>query len=1357
MTKTEILQAIEDRITAQWEEGSITPVILGEILAETIEWLDARSANQILSGSGAPSSSLGNNGDFYVDLAGVFYGPKTSGSWGAGVGLIGESITPEWVVKAGGYRKDSRVRNSNYEEFLSLENNNTAPLSDNTKWKSAGKNYDSVLGTATQSNSVVPFIPMNPVGATVSNTATVGNFIYANHALLNGKYIDSVDILVNTPGTLTINRVKNAGNSSFEIVESIVLNLEADKTRYYIGKQLASDETLSVGAVTDTGKFVYSTTLGPNPVGGIFRQRNHSTGVWANSSGTTDLNIGFNVIAPKEVSNVLNALKDKVAELEKHAGSLEGKKVGIVGDSISTYTGYIYGGNSSYYPTNNVQSVMLTWWWLFKQSTKANLVLLDAWSGSRVVASSSGNLPTRLGRPTADLDYLFFFMGTNDLGNNAALGDIDTETEFTLTQFTDSYNNALVTWLNALPDTKIIAFTLLPRFTGEALYTNTNGLTYVDFSNRIKELCSLYHVPYIDLSGIGLTTGNHTTYLTDGLHPNAAGMELLAKYILTHLPKVAKVERDKYIRVWDGTDKDNGLTYPAKRLYSNTLYTAKRGVTIYKTELPGISPKWEITIQSGDNGFINHLGKNTTPIVTSVIEAGTFTAEYYNKTTGSTRVRLKLPIFKPNLVYIQVTGPTGSYQWSVKQYDHVSNQVKDSGWLDPGKIYLMDRNSDFASLVFRKTTDANVSVAEVNAAGLTLHTYYDMEPKQDAFTQVIDNLVQGTINAVGSVGTSTTRVRTNQLISTLSRAKELELTVAGFGFWLYKYYPDGTYVENTKYVGPAKVKLVQGYLYRFNVTVEPDTGVTLTPAEVNGKFKISTTSTVKQVAEYKTMLYSIFSQGGWGTAMIKVSSTNGAYLTRLGTKDKLKPLSLEANKLITVYGPTSGFEVGVLRKTSDGTIVDSGWQKFPYSFSLQGYVEYTISITKDPSGNISMEDINTPEFYLVEPFTNTELATAIRNSLSGTTEDVGLTPSESSRIVRSPFAPVQIIAHRGFHELAPENSLDAYEHAGRMGFEMAECDFAPTSDGELILMHDTTINRTMRNAADYSEIATSINPSTKTLAELRSNYVLASDNPKYRRPVPTLEEFFIMCRDWGLYPLPEIKTGTNTDVTKAYEIGCKIMGKDNFAFCSSSNSLLDHARSLSENIPLYYIGGSILGTSHGTTGKSRENPNNVWYAAATNVTKELTDAYHAKGMKVGVWTISPASFESEYEKGVDIIAGDRLGANIKNPKVLLSSDNTFTDFTHNGTVTNNKLILTNGKVLSWTESQAIMLGNIFVRIRFKGALTVATPNLADSVTSEGFTTKTWQVAIDNKIPSLTITSSSNDTEIEEIYYKYNKC
>ena len=46
----------------------------------------------VWSGSGAPAAGLGVNNDFYIDkTAWAIYGPKTAGAWGAGTSLIGPS------------------------------------------------------------------------------------------------------------------------------------------------------------------------------------------------------------------------------------------------------------------------------------------------------------------------------------------------------------------------------------------------------------------------------------------------------------------------------------------------------------------------------------------------------------------------------------------------------------------------------------------------------------------------------------------------------------------------------------------------------------------------------------------------------------------------------------------------------------------------------------------------------------------------------------------------------------------------------------------------------------------------------------------------------------------------------------------------------------------------------------------------------------------------------------------------------------------------------------------------------------------------------------------------------------------
>ncbi len=53
----------------------------------------------------------------------------------------------------------------------------------------------------------------------------------------------------------------------------------------------------------------------------------------------------------------------------------------------------------------------------------------------------------------------------------------------------------------------------------------------------------------------------------------------------------------------------------------------------------------------------------------------------------------------------------------------------------------------------------------------------------------------------------------------------------------------------------------------------------------------------------------------------------------------------------------------------------------------------------------------------------------------------------------------RVCAHRGFNTIAPENSMPAFGAAVAMGAEEIEFDLWPTKDGEIISLHDATLDR----------------------------------------------------------------------------------------------------------------------------------------------------------------------------------------------------------------------------------------------------------------------------------------------------------
>ena len=81
-------------------------------------------------------------------------------------------------------------------------------------------------------------------------------------------------------------------------------------------------------------------------------------------------------------------------------------------------------------------------------------------------------------------------------------------------------------------------------------------------------------------------------------------------------------------------------------------------------------------------------------------------------------------------------------------------------------------------------------------------------------------------------------------------------------------------------------------------------------------------------------------------------------------------------------------------------------------------------------------------------------------------------------------------AHRGVSSEYPENTIPAFAAAARQGYQIIELDPLFTADGECVVFHDKTLNRTCRNS-DGSEIADKIPLAELTFEELAA-WVISS-------------------------------------------------------------------------------------------------------------------------------------------------------------------------------------------------------------------------------------------------------------------------
>jgi len=111
-----------------------------------------------------------------------------------------------------------------------------------------------------------------------------------------------------------------------------------------------------------------------------------------------------------------------------------------------------------------------------------------------------------------------------------------------------------------------------------------------------------------------------------------------------------------------------------------------------------------------------------------------------------------------------------------------------------------------------------------------------------------------------------------------------------------------------------------------------------------------------------------------------------------------------------------------------------------------------------------------------------------------------------------------IIAHRGASGYAPENTMSAFQTALTMGADAIEVDVQQTSDGNIIIIHDDTLDRTTNGTGKVAE---------KSYKELQSLDAGSWFNPKFSgERIPLLRDFFELIHK-KVHAIIEVKYGSS--------------------------------------------------------------------------------------------------------------------------------------------------------------------------------------------------------------------------------------
>jgi glycerophosphoryl diester phosphodiesterase len=242
-----------------------------------------------------------------------------------------------------------------------------------------------------------------------------------------------------------------------------------------------------------------------------------------------------------------------------------------------------------------------------------------------------------------------------------------------------------------------------------------------------------------------------------------------------------------------------------------------------------------------------------------------------------------------------------------------------------------------------------------------------------------------------------------------------------------------------------------------------------------------------------------------------------------------------------------------------------------------------------------------------------------------------------------PGGDIRIIGHRGARGMAPENTLPAILHGVEVGVQAVEIDLHASSDGEIVVIHDPTLDRTTNGAGRVDG---------HTLAELReldAGYRFTPDGGAtfpFRGAgirIPTLDE--AVDAMGGLPAILEVKSAAAGRLLAEWLPGRP--ERDRLIVGGFDSREVGPAAEAARWRCAYQtdLRGFVL---WGKLGISRRLPDDLTAAmvpvrkgALRIVTRSFVRRMHAQGKGVFVWTVNrPDEMRHLFDIGVDGLISD---------------------------------------------------------------------------------------------------------------------
>ena len=225
-----------------------------------------------------------------------------------------------------------------------------------------------------------------------------------------------------------------------------------------------------------------------------------------------------------------------------------------------------------------------------------------------------------------------------------------------------------------------------------------------------------------------------------------------------------------------------------------------------------------------------------------------------------------------------------------------------------------------------------------------------------------------------------------------------------------------------------------------------------------------------------------------------------------------------------------------------------------------------------------------------------------------------------------------IIGHRGIPSQAQENSLAGSVLATSLGACMVENDIYLVRDGVLMVMHDSTIDRTTNGTGSITAMT------SKQLAQYTIQTVAGIDP----EPIPALEDYLKEFKGSGKTIVIEIKENNSNMVKTLAELIKKYDMKEEVVVISFHDTPLAALRNELADIPEAWLNSSIKPSEENVYGilpsiMDKVQPLSAVYSpsyASGALGTKLTGALFARGVTTWIWTVNKAAdFDSYFGAG----------------------------------------------------------------------------------------------------------------------------